>query len=283
MNELVLAYSNEIRLGFFLGILFLMVIYQLFLPRRKDLTARPLKEKLIRWTGNLGILFLNNFAIRILFPMAMTSFAVMVQLREWGLLNNFSLPFELKVILAVVLLDLAIYIQHVIFHNIPLLWSFHRMHHADTGFDVTTGVRFHPVEIIISVVIKLGVIILIGPPAIAVLIFEILLNATAMFNHSNIYLPLGLDKVLRLLVVTPDMHRVHHSSNPEETNSNYGFNIPWWDRIFGTYIAQPEKGHQGMKIGLEIFRQPKYLQLHWLLLQPFINKDEASGKSSVNE
>lgn len=279
MNELVLSYANAIRLGFFLGILILMILYQFLLPRRKDFAARSLKQKLTRWTGNLGILFLNNITIRLLFPMAMTSFAIMVQLREWGLLNSFSLPFELRVILAVVLLDLAIYIQHVIFHNIPLLWSFHRVHHTDTGFDVTTGIRFHPVEILISVVIKLGIIILIGPPALAVLIFEILLNATAMFNHSNIYIPLGLDKIMRWIVVTPDMHRIHHSSIPKETNSNYGFNIPWWDRIFGTYVAQPEKGHQGMEIGLDVFRKSKYLQLHWLLLLPFINETEAPDKN----
>ena len=268
---MILDHATEIRIVFFIGIFLLMVFFQYLMPRRKNTFSTSLREKIIRWSGNLGILFINNFVVRLLFPMAMTGFAVLVQQRGWGLFNNVELPFELTVLLAVILFDFAIYVQHILFHVVPLLWSFHRMHHSDTDFDVTTGTRFHPVEIIVSVSIKLGVIILIGPPALAVLIFEVLLNATAMFNHSNIYLPVNIDRVLRWLVVTPDMHRVHHSVEPKETNSNYGFNIPWWDRIFGTYIAQPDKGHQDMEIGLAIFRDPKYLQLHWLFAQPFIN------------
>ena len=269
---MILDHATEIRLSFFAGIFLLMVAYQALKPRRRNLFSAGLREKSIRWSGNLGILFLNNIIVRLLFPMAMTGFAVLVQQRGWGLFNNLDLPFELNVIFAVILFDFAIYVQHILFHVVPILWNFHRMHHSDTDFDVTTGTRFHPVEIIISVSIKLGVIILIGPPALAVLIFEILLNATAMFNHSNIDLPVNIDRVLRWFVVTPDMHRVHHSIVPKETNSNYGFNIPWWDRIFGTYIAQPNKGHLDMEIGLAIFRDPKYLQLHWLFVQPFINE-----------
>lgn len=247
------------------------------MPRRKITVAKNLRAKFVRWTGNLGILLFNNVLIKWLFPLAITGFAVTVQQRGWGLLNNVELPLPVVIALAIILLDLAIYVQHVMFHTVPLLWRFHRMHHTDTDFDVTTGIRFHPVEIIISIVIKLGVIIVLGPPAIAVLVFEILLNATSMFNHGNIYLPLRVDRVLRWFIVTPDMHRVHHSVEPLETNSNYGFNIPWWDRLFGTYIAQPNKGHEAMEIGLKEFRAPKYLQLQWLLAQPFIKNHTVSS------
>lgn len=246
------------------------MIYQHLMPRRKVPLTKNLPAKAVRWSGNLGILLLNNLIIKWLFPVAMIGFALMVEQRAWGLLNNIDLPFLVEVVLAIICFDFAIYVQHVLFHSVPLLWNFHRMHHTDTDFDVTTGIRFHPVEIILSIVIKLGVIIVLGPTAIAVLMFEILLNASSMFNHGNIYLPVGVDRVLRWIIVTPDMHRVHHSIEPKETNANFGFNIPWWDRLFGTYIAQPNKGHEAMEIGLEEFRNPKYMQLQWLLAQPFI-------------
>ena len=186
-----------------------------------------------------------------------------------SLLNALALPAWLSVVLAVVLLDLAIYLQPVMFHAVPALWRLHRMHHADLDFDVTTGARFHPIEILLSMALKLGVVAALGAPALAVLVFEVLLNATAMFNHANARLPEGLDRVLRWIVVTPDMHRVHHSVVPRETNSNFGFNLPWWDRLLGTYHAQPAAGHTAMTIGLEQFRDPRDLWLDRLLAQPF--------------
>jgi sterol desaturase/sphingolipid hydroxylase (fatty acid hydroxylase superfamily) len=179
------------------------------------------------------------------------------------------------VVLSVVILDLAIYLQHVLFHAVPALWRLHRMHHADLEFDVSTGLRFHPVEILLSTVIKLAVVAALGAPALAVVIFEVLLNATSMFNHSNVRVPLGIDRMLRWLVVTPDMHRVHHSITPRETNSNFGFNLPWWDRLFGTYRAQPQAGHEAMTIGIEQFRDVRELRLDRMLLQPF--RDDVGG------
>jgi sterol desaturase/sphingolipid hydroxylase (fatty acid hydroxylase superfamily) len=172
-------------------------------------------------------------------------------------------------VLGVILLDLAIYLQHVLFHAVPALWRLHRMHHADLEFDVTTGTRFHPIEILLSMGIKLGVVAAFGMPAVSVLIFEVLLNATSMFNHGNVRIPLSVDRVLRWIVVTPDMHRVHHSISPRETNSNFGFNLPWWDRLFGTYRDQPAAGHEGMTIGIEQFRDPRELRLDRMLVQPF--------------
>jgi len=173
----------------------------------------------------------------------------------------------------VIVLDLAIYLQHVLFHAVPVLWRLHRMHHADLEFDVSTGVRFHPIEILLSMGIKLGVVAALGTPAVAVLVFEVLLNATSMFNHGNVRLPARTDRVLRWIVVTPEMHRVHHSVVPRETNSNFGFNLPWWDRLFGTYRAQPAAGHEGMTIGIAQFRDPSELRLDRLLIQPFRDDD----------
>ena len=185
-----------------------------------------------------------------------------------GLFNNIDAPFWVAVVVSMLLLDLAIYLQHVMFHAVPGLWRLHRMHHADLDFDATTGLRFHPVEILISMGIKLAAVAALGPPAVAVLLFEVILNATALVNHANIDLPRPVDRVLRLIVVTPDMHRVHHSIDPRETNANYGFNLPWWDRLLGTYIAQPAKGHEGMEIGIEQFRTRRDLWLDRMLIQP---------------
>jgi sterol desaturase/sphingolipid hydroxylase (fatty acid hydroxylase superfamily) len=197
----------------------------------------------------------------------------------WGPLNNLPLPRWTAVIVAVIVLDLAIYFQHVLFHAVPALWRLHRMHHADLEFDVTTGVRFHPVEILLSMVIKLGMVLALGAPALAVLIFEVLLNATSMFNHGNVLLPQPIDRVLRTIVVTPEMHRVHHSIEPPETNSNFGFNLPWWDRLFGTYRAQPAAGHAGMTIGLDLFRNIEDLRLDRMLFQPMI---DSGGRYPIN-
>jgi sterol desaturase/sphingolipid hydroxylase (fatty acid hydroxylase superfamily) len=197
------------------------------------------------------------------------SIALFADDRRWGLLNNFPLPRWIAILTSVVLLDLAIYLQHVMFHAVPALWRIHRMHHADLDFDVTTGVRFHPFEMVISMVFKFAVIVALGAPAAAVLAFEVLLNATSMFNHGNLGIPAGIDRMLRWFVVTPDMHRVHHSILPDETNSNFGFNLPWWDRLLGTYRDQPRAGHERMTIGIEQFREPIELRLDLMLLQPF--------------
>jgi sterol desaturase/sphingolipid hydroxylase (fatty acid hydroxylase superfamily) len=196
--------------------------------------------------------------------------ALLAQERHWGLLNNVPLPPWLGVVFGVMALDLAIYLQHVLFHAIPTLWRLHMVHHADLDIDVTTGLRFHPIEIVLSMGLKLMAVTLLGASPSAVLVFEVALNATAMFSHSNMRLPVWFDRWLRLFVVTPDMHRVHHSVIIRETNSNYGFNLPWWDRLFGTYKAQPDRSHDGMTIGLAQFRDPARLTLHRLLALPFV-------------
>lgn len=257
--------ETAIRLGFFFGIFILVALGEILAPRRALTTS-----KANRWRANLAIVVLNPLSVRLVFPVLPVTLAVLASERQWGLLNNLTLPFWLEVAIAVMVLDFVIYIQHVLFHAIPTLWRLHMMHHADLDFDVTTGLRFHPIEIVASMAIKLAAVAALGPPAQAVLIFEVALNGTAMFNHSNLRLPLSLDRVLRLLVVTPDMHRVHHSVIIRETNSNYGFNLPWWDRLFGTYQDQPERGHQQMTIGLSQFRDPTRLTLLRLIILPFV-------------
>ena len=274
MTDTLLGNEALLRGGFFFGVLVLMMGLEALFPRRIRSVPRP-----TRWVGNIGIVVLDTLLVRALFPVAAVGVALIAADQGWGLLNAFEVPFVLAVILAVIALDFAIYLQHVMFHAVPALWRLHRMHHADLDFDVTTGARFHPIEILISMVIKMGVVAALGAPAEAVILFEVLLNATAMFNHSNLRLPLGLDRVLRWVLVTPDMHRVHHSVIPNETNSNFGFNLPWWDRLCGTYRAQPKDGHTGMTIGLDLFRDPKELRLHRLLIQPFLGE---AGKYAIN-
>ena len=263
MPELFDTGEQAIRLGFFLGVFVLVALWELARPRR-----RLTQPRWLRWYANLGVVALNTALVWVLVPLAPVALAVVAGSRGWGVLNLVGLPFWLEIVLAVVVLDLAIYLQHVMFHAVPALWRLHRMHHADLDFDVTTGTRFHPVEILVSVAIKMAAVALLGPPAVAVLIFEVLLNGTSMFNHSNVRLPARLDRVLRWIVVTPDMHRVHHSDAPAETNSNFGFNLPWWDRLFGTYRAQPGLGHERMTIGLDTFRERRELHLHRMLTQP---------------
>jgi sterol desaturase/sphingolipid hydroxylase (fatty acid hydroxylase superfamily) len=243
-------------------------------PRRPQAIGRW-----VRWSNNLGILIVDTIILRLLFPTAIVGLALGGEERGWGLLNSLRLPPWIAVIVAVIVLDLAIYFQHVLFHAVPALWRLHRMHHADLEFDVTTGVRFHPVEIVLSMIIKFGVVLAAGAPALAVLIFEVLLNATSMFNHGNVRLPQPIDRFLRKIVVTPEMHRVHHSIEPAETNSNFGFNLPWWDRLFGTYRAQPAAGHTGMKIGIDLFRRVEDLRLDRMLIQPLIG---AAGRYPIN-
>jgi sterol desaturase/sphingolipid hydroxylase (fatty acid hydroxylase superfamily) len=263
MSEALLEHASGIRLGFFLGIFALMALWEVAAPRRPQALGRW-----TRWPANLGIVVLNTVLLRVLLPAGAVGLALLGEARGWGLLNNVALPRWAVIVASVMVLDLAIYLQHVMFHAVPLFWRLHRMHHADLEFDVTTGARFHPIEILLSMGIKLAVIAALGASAVGVLIFEIVLNGTSMFNHGNVRIAAPLDRVLRWFVVTPDMHRVHHSIDPAETNSNFGFNLPWWDRLFGTYRAQPAAGHQAMTIGIEQFREPRELRLDRMLLQP---------------
>ena len=263
--------GNEIavRLGAFLGVLALMAAWEALAPRRALAVS-----KARRWASNLGIVFLNSALLRIIFPATAVAVAVLAQERGWGLLNQHDVPFALAAVASVVALDLAIYLQHVMFHAVPVLWRLHRMHHADLDFEVTTGARFHPIEILLSMLVKMAVIVVIGPPAVAVMVFEVLLNATAMFNHANVRLPPAADRLLRLLVVTPDMHRVHHSVEERETNSNFGFNLSLWDRLFRTHKAQPDAGHERMTIGIRGYRAPKLVSdLPGMLVLPFLGED----------
>lgn len=266
----LLNFEPIIRLGAFVGIFALMATWEALAPARRLANARR-----VRWTNNLGLVALNTVVLRLAFPTAAVGVALLAEVNGWGLFNQLGVPLWISLPLTVVLMDLAIWAQHVAFHFIPPLWRLHRMHHADLDYDVTTGARFHPIEILLSMGIKLALVVSLGAPAVAVLVFEVLLNATAMFNHGNVRLPSRLDAVLRWLVVTPDMHRVHHSAVMAETNSNYGFNLPWWDRLFRTYRAQPAAGHEGMTIGLEYFRDPRELWLDRLILQPLRNADTA--------
>jgi sterol desaturase/sphingolipid hydroxylase (fatty acid hydroxylase superfamily) len=268
--DIILAAKPEIRLTAFLSVLAAMALWELAAPRRRRDIPR-----VIRWSNNLALDVIDTAILRLSFPILAVGVAVLAEERGWGLFNIIEAPFGLAVILSMLLLDLAIYLQHVMFHAVPALWRLHRMHHADLDFDATTGLRFHPIEILISMAIKLALVAALGPPAVAVLLFEIILNATALFNHANINLPRPVDRWLRWIVVTPDMHRVHHSVDPRETNSNYGFNLPWWDRLMGTYVAQPAKGHEGMTISIEQFRTTRDLWVDRMLIQPL--RGPASG------
>ena len=268
INNFITEYEVVIRLSFFFGIFIVMAGWELIAPRR-----RLLVSKTLRWSNNLALVVLNSFVLRLLFPAAAVGMAVFAQKQGWGLFNYYDLPLSVTAVVSVIVMDGIIYLQHVMVHAVPALWRLHRVHHADPDFDVTTGSRFHPLEIILSMLIKFAVIMVLGPPIVAVIVFEILLNGTAMFNHSNVRLNETFDKFLRLIVVTPDMHRVHHSVEADETNSNFGFNLPWWDRLFGTYRAQPRKGHEAMTIGIHQYNKPEQVTwLHKMLLLPFIGK-----------
>ncbi|MCK5874129.1 MAG: sterol desaturase family protein [Alcanivoracaceae bacterium] len=265
MSELeLLQHEPDIRLFFFIGTLLLMTGWESVQPRRQQSYSRRQ-----RWPNNLLLVAINTLVVRMVFPLAAVGIALMAAERSWGLFNQVSLPGWLEILLSFVLLDVLIYFQHRVFHRLPWLWRLHRMHHADLEFDVTTGLRFHPLEILISMLIKVGAVLLLGAPAIAVLAFEVVLNATALFNHGNVRIPAGVDRVIRLFIVTPDMHRVHHSIIKQETNSNYGFNVPWWDRLFRTYRAEPAAGQEGMTIGIEDFRTAEDLRIDRMLVQPF--------------
>jgi sterol desaturase/sphingolipid hydroxylase (fatty acid hydroxylase superfamily) len=264
MRDPLFAYEPLIRLATFAGVFVVMAIWEFLTPRRPQAIGRNR-----RWPNNLAVVAVDVLLVRILLPITAVGLALFAEAHAFGLFNMIALPAWASIVISVILLDLAIYLQHVLFHAVPALWRLHRMHHADLEFDVTTGLRFHPIEILLSTGIKLVVVAALGTPAAAVLIFEVLLNATSMFNHSNIRVPAQIDRILRWFVVTPDMHRVHHSILRRETNSNFGFNLPWWDRLLGTYRAQPAAGHDAMTIGIEQFRDPRELGLDRMLLQPF--------------
>jgi sterol desaturase/sphingolipid hydroxylase (fatty acid hydroxylase superfamily) len=261
-----------IRLGTFAGALIVLALLELLAPRRQPQVARRQ-----RWPGNLGLVAIDTLLVRLVFPLAAIGAALLAEQRGWGLLNLLGWPGWLEILLAVVALDLIIYAQHVLFHAVPWLWRVHRVHHADLEFDVTTGLRFHPLEIILSMALKIAAVILLGAPALAVLLFEVILNATAMWSHANIRLPGAADRLIRPLIVTPDMHRTHHSVVPRETHSNFGFNLACWDRLFGTYRDAPEAGHEGMSIGIPEHRSTHDLRLVRMLLQPF--KSNGEGKT----
>ncbi len=260
------ALVMAIRIGAAVVVFGAMALWEWLAPRRR-LTAgrRP------RWPGNLGILAIDIVAVRLVAPTAVVGVALAAAAHGWGLFPLVGLPYWAALVVGVIALDLVIYAQHVVFHHVPWLWRLHRMHHADLDIDVTTGVRFHPLEILLSLAIKMAAVAALGVPAEAVVIFEVLLNATSMFNHSNVALPPRLDIIARWIVVTPQMHQVHHSIERAETDSNFGFNLPWWDRLFGTYRAAPRAGETGLVIGLPIFRELAELRITRLLTQPFRN------------
>ena len=276
MQDLIVELESYVRLSAFVGVFALVALWELAAPRRALRVSRS-----VRWTSNLGIVVVDTVLVRLVFPVAATGVAVAAGSLGWGLFNVLEWPFWLEVVLAVVMLDFVIYCQHVMFHAVPGLWRLHMVHHADLDFDLTTGVRF---QILLSMVVKMAAVGVLGAAPSAVILFEILLGATsrssfcsrswlifnhAVFNHGNVVLPSRIDRLLRLIVVTPDMHRVHHSVVPDETNSNFGFSLPWWDRLFGTYRAQPAAGHADMNIGLEQFRERRLQWLWHMLALPF--------------
>jgi len=267
-ESFVLDHEPAIRLGFFLGVFALIASWERLAPRRA-LTV----SKALRWGSNLGLVMLNTALLRLLFPLAAAGMAAFGAAHGWGLLNHFQVPLWLAVPAAVIVMDFCIWLQHVVMHAVPLLWRLHQVHHADPDYDLTTGARFHPLEIALSMLIKFATIVVLGPSVLAVVLFEVLLNATAMFNHGNIRLPASLDRGLRWFLVTPDMHRVHHSVEEDEANTNFGFSLTWWDRLLGTYRAQTRSPQETMVIGLRGHTAlQEVARLDSMLLMPFQNR-----------
>lgn len=268
----LVAHEPVVRVAIFAAAFALIATSEIVAPRRPLTVPRR-----SRWPSNLAIVVLNSLLVRAFLPVTAVSIAMLAEEQGWGLFHALApLPAWLVVAVTVVLLDLAIYLQHVLFHAVPILWRLHRMHHADLDVDVTTGARFHPIEIVLSMLLKFGAIVALGAPPLGVLVFELLLSTGSLFNHGNLRLPLRVDGILRWIVVTPDMHRVHHSVVPEETNRNFGFTLPWWDRVCGTYQAQPAAGHDGMALGITQFRNLSDLRLDRLLLQPLLDDSAPS-------
>ena len=278
-NEWALGHEPAVRLGAFFGMFALMAAWEALAPRRARLLPRR-----VRWLHNLALVALNGLILRLLFPVAAVGFALLAAERGWGLLKAFDIPFWWAFALSVIALDFAIYLQHVLFHAVPLLWRLHQVHHADADIDVTTGTRFHPIEILLSMLIKFAAVAVLGAPAAAVLVFEVLLNATAMFNHANLRLSGPVDRWLRWILVTPEMHRIHHSMEVVETNSNFGFNLPWWDRLFGTYRERARLPQENMAIGVKgITGSDAAVKLTGLLVLPFLGAGSGYAAGSTAE
>ena len=270
ISELITAHETAVRMGSFFGVLILMAVWEVLAPRRASTVS-----KIVRWGNNLGLVVFNSVLLRLVFPTAAVGVTIFASEHSWGLPNYVQLPSFAAVAISIVVMDFVIYFQHILMHAIPALWRLHRVHHADLDYDFTTGVRFHPLEIIVSMLIKFSAILILGPPVIAVLMFEVILNAMSMFNHGNVKLPAFLDRNLRLLIVTPDMHRIHHSVEEDESNQNFGFNLSLWDRFFGTYRKQPRAGHEEMVVGIQNYRGLRDVtSIQGLLLLPFRNKPD---------
>jgi sterol desaturase/sphingolipid hydroxylase (fatty acid hydroxylase superfamily) len=269
-----LAAEPIIRFGCFSGVLLLTALAELALPRRR-LTCR----RGTRWASNLGLALLNTLLIRAVLPVGAVGVAIAAETQHWGLLNTFPVPAWLAVLLAFLALDFIIYLQHVLFHAVPALWRLHMVHHADHDIDFSTGLRFHPLEMLLSMGLKCAAVVLLGLPALSVLLFEVVLNASSVYSHGNVWLPGWLDRLLRMALVTPDMHRIHHSARADETNSNFGFNFAWWDHLLGTYRAQPRDGHEKMAIGLQQFPDERVERLPEMLALPFVGN---VGAYSIN-
>jgi len=265
MTEWFFEQEPIVRLAMLFSVLAIMASWEILGPRRKLRVS-----KAYRWINNWGIVVLDTVLVRLLFPAGAVGLGLFVESQGWGLFHVVEIPFWLVVVLTIIFLDFVVWLQHVMFHAVPALWRVHRMHHSDLDFDLTTGLRFHPIEILLSFFIKAAAIVAIGAPALAVLLFEIILSSMALFNHSNVSFPRPVERFLRMFIVTPDFHRVHHSWYPNETNSNFGFNLSWWDRLLGTYQAQPRDGHDNMTIGINMFREPEWERLDKMLIQPFV-------------
>lgn len=278
MIDWLLQNESSVRLVAFLGMLGLMMTWEVLRPARN-----PGHPRWLRWSSNLGIVVINTAILRLLFPILAVGTALWAADQQWGWLNQMDWPLWVEVIIALLLLDLAIYLQHIMVHAIPLFWRFHRLHHADLDYDATTGLRFHPLEILFSMALKMLLVVTIGAPLVAVILFEIVLNVASIFNHGNVHLPARLEPWVRAFIVTPDMHRIHHSSIREETNSNYCFSLSIWDRLFGTYRKQPALGHEKMVIGLEYFRNERELLLHRMLIQPALNPKTTMAEATPEE
>jgi len=266
-DSFLLDHESVIRLGFFVGAFALLAVWEWLAPRRTLQTSKP-----IRWANNVALAALNIFMVRVLFPLAAVGLAVFVNERGTGLLNMFAVPYALAIVASLAAFDLAVYLIHLAFHTAPVLWRMHRVHHTDVDVDVATGVRFHPVQMVLSTLVKFAVILVLGPPVLAVVLFETVFHALLLFNHTNVRISPAVDRVLRWFIVTPDMHRVHHSVHLSEANSNFGFALPWWDRLFGTYRAEPAGGHKRMALGTELFRAPQDCRLDRMLLNPVLDE-----------
>jgi len=274
-DTFVLDHESAIRLGFFLGTFVLLALWEYLAPRRTSRTA-----KAVRWSNNVALAAANMVMLRVLIPLAGVGLAAFVNERGTGLLNMLPVPYVVAIVVSLLAFDLAVYLVHLAFHNAPVLWRMHRLHHADVDVDVATAVRFHPIQVLLSTLVKFAVITALGTPVLAVLLFETIFHALLLFNHANVRVPPAVDRLLRWFVVTPDMHRIHHSVRPAETNSNYGFALPWWDRLFGTYGAAPAAGHERMTLGIEAFRAPRDLWLDRMLLNPMLDERSSRNGSS---